>query len=167
MSRSPAARREADDEPAGPSDDGLPAITSIGGWVTNADTKIGVLAVVLAALAIGIVRQHNRAETLLRDDLGARAGVGLAALAGAAILTILATVFLIVALTPRLTTDSPSRFSFPHLAIADLDQLLLVTDRQPIRREALAQAQVLARMRWPSTAHSAEPCSARLQPRSP
>lgn len=126
-----------------PYDDALHAITTIGGYTNNADTKIGLLAGALTVLTGTVVRQRQRVETLLDGDVGVRAALALIALFLCAVLLVVAGAWLLNALRPRLNNDLPSRFAFPHLATATLQELV-EADPVRTREEAWIQAQTLA-----------------------
>ncbi len=128
-----------------PHDDALHAITTVGTWVNNADTKIGFLAGAMTALTLGVVKQRPRVEALWASDPGARGLVALALLSICAACLTLAGVWLFKALKPRLTNGEASRFAFPHLAVARLDDLV-AADPADIRREAWVQAQTLSKI---------------------
>jgi hypothetical protein len=74
-----------------------------------------------------------------------RSLVALAILTTGAMALAIAGVQVLRALRPRLAPGAPSRFSFPHLADADLDELL-AGDANQIRQEAWTQARTLARI---------------------
>ncbi len=132
-------------EPKAPKDneDVFLAITTIGPWVNNADTKIGLLVAALTVLTGGVVRQRPRVETLLDDGVHLRGGLALVALAVCVLAVIAAGAWLLRAVRPRLTNQEPSRFAFPYLANADL---AAVAEPDPVaaRKEAWIQAQTLA-----------------------
>ncbi|WP_147258772.1 Pycsar system effector family protein [Pseudonocardia hierapolitana] len=121
------------------------ALTTIGPWVNNADTKIGLLAAALTVMTGGAIRQRPRVETVLLAGMDTRGSIALASLAVCALALLTAGIYLFRALKPRLTNTAPSRFAFPHLADADLSQL---TDSDPaaVRAEGWIQAQTLARI---------------------
>jgi hypothetical protein len=126
-----------------PSDDAYLAITTVGPWVNNADTKIGLLATALTVLTAGVVRQRHTVETVIDTGVGWRAGIALCLLGVCVVALVIAGACLFKALKPRLTNAGPSRFAFPHLADADLDELAR-HDPEAIRREAWLQAKTLA-----------------------
>lgn len=128
-----------------PHDDAFHAVTTVGAYVNNADTKIGLLAAALTLLAGGVVRQRPRVEALLDAGLHQRGVVALLALGGCAVLLLSAGGCLFRALRPRLGNGLSSRFAFPHLAEADLDQLV-AADPAEIRKEAWIQAQALSKI---------------------
>jgi hypothetical protein len=128
-----------------PPDDAYLALTTYGGWINNADTKNGLLATALAALTIAAVRQRPRVEALVDAGVDRRGAVALALLGVAAASILVAGYWLFQALRPRLGNETASRFSFPYLAVADLTEYA-VYDAQDVRREALVQAQTLARI---------------------
>jgi hypothetical protein len=126
-----------------PRDDALHAISTIGAWVANADAKIGLLAAGLTVLAGGVVRQRRQVETLLKADLHPRAVIALVVLTASVLTLAAAAYFLDRALRPRLTNDQQSRFSFPYLADADINSLM-ISDATQVRREGWVQAKTLA-----------------------
>lgn len=128
-----------------PHDNALHAISTVGTWINNADTKIGFLATALTALTLGVVRQRPRVEVLWASDPGARGLAALALLAVCATCLVLAAAWLFKALRPRLTNGQASRFAFPHLAVAKLDDLV-EADPAQVRREAWIQAQTLSKI---------------------
>ncbi len=119
------------------------AITTIGPWINNADTKIGLLAAALTVLTGGALRQRPRVESLINDGVHLRGGIALATLALCSVAIVVAGVWLFRALRPRLTKREPSRFAFPNLADADL-ATLADADPAAARREGWVQAQTLA-----------------------
>lgn len=136
-------RRKAAPEPV---EDAYQAITTIGGWVTNAETKIGLLAAAVTVLAGAVVRQQERVELLLRSPVGCRASAALVALASCVAALALCAGYLFSALRPHLHQSEFSRFAFPDLADADLEMLADATSLQSARREAWVQARTLARI---------------------
>lgn len=128
-----------------PPDDAYLALSTNGTWINNADTKNGLLATALAALTIAAVKQRPRVEVLVDGGIDRRGAVALALIAVAAVSVLVAGYWLFEALRPRLGNDTNSRFAFPHLAEADLDDYA-VYDAEDVRREALLQAQTLARI---------------------
>jgi hypothetical protein len=126
-------------------EDAFLALSTIGPWVNNADTKIGLLATALTVLTCGAVRQRPRVEALVDGGVHLRGGLALAALVVCVIAVVVAGACLYRALRPRLTTDDPSRFAFPHLATADLGTLADM-DPATVRKEAWIQAQTLAQI---------------------
>jgi len=126
------------------------AITTIGPWINNADTKIGLLAAALTVLTGGALRQRPRVESLINDGVHLRGVIALATLALCSVAIVVAGAWLFRALRPRLTKREPSRFAFPHLAGADLATL---ADADPVaaRREGWVQAQTLAEIVLKST----------------
>ena len=125
-------------------DDALPAISTISTWVNNADTKIGLLGIVDTALTGAFVAQHNRAKTAI-DHAGLRSTITLVLLALGLTALVTSILFLFLALQPRLSSDHQSRFAFPWVADAELDDLL-AADHEKIRHEAWIQAQTLSRI---------------------
>ncbi len=132
-------------EPPKGNEDAFLAVTTIGPWVNNADTKIGFLATALTVLTTGVVRQRPRVEALVDGGVGVRDALALASLTTAAVMIVLAGAWLFLALKPRLTNEYPSRFAFPHLATADLTSLA-EPDPAQARVDAWIQAQTLARI---------------------
>jgi hypothetical protein len=135
---------QPDPRPLTASDDALPAMTSLTSWVGNADTKIGILTGGLVLLTGSYVRQRRPVETVLNalEPLGV---VALVLLALGVLALACAIGHVLVALRPRLAPGDRSRFSFPHLAEADLDELM-AGDAIQVRREAWSQARTLARI---------------------
>lgn len=129
--------------PAKPNDDAFLALTANGTWVNNADTKIGFLATATTVLTVAVVRQRHRVETLLDAGLHARGVVALILLAVCVLCLGAAAFWLFEALRPRLTNVETTRFAFPHLATAEVDDLMAY-DPQQVRREAWLQAKTLA-----------------------
>lgn len=74
-----------------------------------------------------------------------RGVLSLVLLAVCAVFLVVAGAWLFTALRPRLDNDKASRFAFPHLADADLDELADY-DPEEVRREAWMQAQTLAKI---------------------
>ncbi len=132
------------DPPKG-NEDVFLAITTIGPWVNNADSKIGLLVAALTVLTGGVIRQRPRVETLLDAGVHLRGGLALAALAVCVLAVVTAGAWLFRALRPRLTNREPSRFAFPHLAGAEL-MPLMDADSTAVRHEGWIQAQTLARI---------------------
>ncbi len=128
-----------------PHHDAFHAITTIGAWINNADTKTGLLAAALTVLTGGAVRQRPRVEVLLDAGPGSRGVVALVALGTCAVFLALAGVCLFRALRPRLTNTQDSRFAFPYLADADLDRLI-DDDPVAVRAEAWVHAQTLSKI---------------------
>ncbi len=126
-------------------EDAFLALSTIGPWVNNADTKIGLLATALTVLTCAAVRQRLRVEALLEEGVHLRGGLALTALVLCALAIVFADVCLFRALRPRLTNSAPSRFAFPHLAIADL-ATLVGADPAAVRAEAWIQAQTLSQI---------------------
>jgi hypothetical protein len=124
-------------------DDAVTALTSIGPWVNNADTKIGLLAAAMTVLTGALVHQRPRVEQLIRASASARNDVALAFIALSAVSLVVSAGWLLHALRPRLHNDKPSRFAFPHLAALDVDVLAL-HDAEAVRKEAWIQAKTLA-----------------------
>lgn len=131
---------------AEPVEDAYQAIATIGGWVTNAETKIGLLAAAATVLAGAVVRQQERVELLLRSPIGYRASAALLALAACVAALAVCAGHLFSALRPRLQRSEFSRFAFPDLADADLQMLADPASVQAVRREAWVQARTLARI---------------------
>ncbi len=132
-------------EPAKGNEDAFLAISTIGPWVNNADTKIGFLATALTVLTTAVVRQRPRVEALIDGGVGARDAVALACLALCAAMIALAGYWLFRALRPRLANPYPSRFAFPHLADADL-KAFAEPDPTAARAEAWIQARTLSQI---------------------
>ena len=130
-------------EPPEGNEDAFLAITTVGPWVNNADTKIGFLATALTVLTTGVVRQRPRVEAVVDVGVGVQAALALASLAVSAITIVVAGWWLFLALRPRIANPRPSRFAFPHLATAELKELA-EPDPQTARAEAWAQAQTLS-----------------------
>jgi hypothetical protein len=128
-----------------PHDDAFHAAITIGNWVNNADTKIGLLGAALTILTGAVVRQRSRVEALTRAPLHTREWAALALLSASVIALAVAAWYLYYAIRPRLSSDKPSRFSFPYLAVADL-ATLVNADPVQVRREAWIQAQALSRI---------------------
>lgn len=129
--------------PPKPNDDAFLALTTNGTWVNNADTKIGFLATATTVLTVAVVRQRLRVEALVEAGLHPRGVVALILLAVCAVCLVAAGFWLFEALRPRLTNEETTRFSFPHLATADIDDLMTY-DPQDVRQEAWLQAKTLA-----------------------
>ncbi len=132
-------------EPANGNEDAYLAVSTIGPWVNNADTKIGFLASALTLLTTGVVRQRPRVDAVIGGGVGLRDVVALGCLAISATMIVLAGYWLFRALRPRLANPEPSRFAFPHLVGADLETL---AKPEPLagRAEAWIQAQTLSRI---------------------
>jgi hypothetical protein len=126
-------------------EDAFLALSTIGPWVNNADTKIGLLATALTILTCGAVRQGARVEALVDAGFHIRGGLALAALVVCVVAIVVAASYLCRALRPRLTNGAPSRFAFPHLATADLGTLVDM-DPAGVRKEAWIQAQTLSQI---------------------
>lgn len=126
-------------------EDAFLALSTIGPWVNNADTKIGLLATALTVLTCGAVRQRPRVEAMYDAAFHIRGVLALTALVVCVVAIVVAGSCLYRALRPRLTNGSPSRFAFPHLATADLDKLADM-DPAAVRKEAWIQAQTLCQI---------------------
>lgn len=126
-------------------EDAFLALSTIGPWVNNADTKIGLLGTALTVLTCGAVRQRRRVEALFDEGIHFRGAVALAALLLCVIAIVVGGACLYRALRPRLTNGTPSRFAFPHLATADLEALADM-DPAAVRKEAWVQAQTLSQI---------------------
>lgn len=121
------------------------ALNTIGPWVNNADTKIGLLAAALTVMTGGVIRQRSRVEALIDTGVHVRGAIALVLLALCVVTLISAGICLFRALRPRLTNSAPSRFSFPHLADANLSDFA-DTDPAAVRIEGWIQAQNLAQI---------------------
>lgn len=137
-------RNPAQEPPKG-NEDAFLALTTIGAWVNNADTKIGFLATALTVLTTAVVRQRPRVDALLGSSVSTRDVFALICLAVCTAMIILAGYWLFRALKPRLTSPRPSRFAFPHLAGADLTALEQ-SNPAAVRAEAWFQASMLSRI---------------------
>lgn len=126
-------------------EDAFLALSTIGPWVNNADTKIGLLATALTVLTCGAVRQRPRVEALVDAGVHLRGTLALAAFVVCVVAIVVAGSCLYRALRPRLTNGDASRFAFPHLATADLDTLVDM-DSAAVREEAWIQAQTLSQI---------------------
>ncbi len=126
-------------------EDAFLALSTIGPWVNNADTKIGLLATALTVLTSGVVRQRSRVEALFDEGFHIRGGLALAALVVCVVAIVVAAACLYRALKPRLTNGDPSRFAFPHLATADV-KTLADMDPAAVREEAWTQVQTLSQI---------------------
>jgi len=126
-------------------EDAFLALSAIGPWVNNADTKIGLLATALTVLTCGAVRQRPRVEAVFDAGVHLRGGVALAALVVCIVAIVAAGTCLYRALKPRLTNGDPSRFAFPYLATTDLFTLV-DADPGAVRKEAWTQAQTLSQI---------------------
>jgi len=126
-------------------EDAFLALTTVGPWVNNADTKIGLLATALTILTTGVVRQRPRVETLLHRGVHPRGTLSLASLTVCTLMVMLAGYWLFRAFSPRLENPEPSRFAFPHLAEVDL-ATLVDADAAVIRAEAWIQVRTLSRI---------------------
>jgi len=91
------------------------AITTIGPWINNADTKIGLLAAALTVLTGGALRQRPRVESLINDGVHLRGGIALATLALCSVAIVVAGVWLFRAL--RLGSRSVSRAGLRFLTL--------------------------------------------------
>lgn len=126
-------------------EDAFLALSTIGSWVNNADTKIGLLATALTVLTCGAVRQRPRVAAIFDAGVHLRGGLALGALAVCVAAIVVAGSCLYRALRPRLTNGAPSRFAFPCLATADLVALRDV-DPVAVREEAWIQAKTLSQI---------------------
>jgi hypothetical protein len=136
------------DDPPGPPpkyDDALAALTGVGSYVNNADTKIGVLVGALVLLTAAVVHHRPRVAALIHAGPGARGGTALVLFWICCATLVVAGWHLFWAVRPRLTNGEPSRFAFPHLATADLGRLT-AHDPVAIRGEAWIQAQTLSKI---------------------
>ncbi len=125
-----------------PPDDARFAITSFSGWITNADTKTGLLAAAVTVLTSTIVSQSDRAIALLPPH-GARQVAAVLAL-GPSLLALAVTAFwLLRALLPRMTNPGFSRYSWPAVAASTPSELASLTATKD-RAEAWLQAHTLA-----------------------
>lgn len=128
-------------------DDAYLAITTIGGWVANAETKVGLLAAAITVLASAVAGQLDVLTGLLKSDVGLRTWAALCAFSLSSLALVACAGFLFAAVRPRLGPgDEPSRFSFPNLADADLDALADPESVATARKEAWLQARTLARI---------------------
>lgn len=145
MGTGPVPPRSRAPEPPKGNEDAYLAVSTIGSWVNNADTKIGFLATALTVLTTGVVRQRPRVDAIVHGGVGLRDGAALGCIVISATMIVLAGYWLFRALRPRLTNPEPSRFAFPHLAGADL-KTLVEPDPPGARAEAWIQAQTLSRI---------------------
>lgn len=128
-------------------DDAYQAITTIGGWVTNAEAKVGLLTAAVTVLAGAVVRQRDQVEQLLLATVDTRGLIGLIALGVCVVALVVCAWHLFRALQPHLDVgQEPSRFAFPDLAGAELEVLADPASVATARREAWVQAQTLARI---------------------
>lgn len=134
------------DTPPAPVDDAYQAITTISGWVTNAETKIGLLAAAVTVLFGAVVRQQEHVEEVLAAPFGYRSAAALLLLAACVGALAVCGWHLITALRPHLDRSEFSRFAFPDLADADLDRLANPDSVRAARREAWVQARTLAQI---------------------
>jgi hypothetical protein len=111
-------------------------------WITNADTKAGLLSAASAVL-VGAVGSQQRAITAVLSPRGSLEYIGLGLLIAWTLSLSVALAALGYALVPRIPHPSaPSRFAFPTVARSDWP--LTPISRAGAAREAWAEAKVLA-----------------------
>lgn len=130
------------DEPEDDLDDGHHAIAYVAAWITNADTKAGLLSAVLALVVAALTQQPDAIADALPPTDGsdwiAVVMFGLVVLGLATSLALLA-----LALVPRSpTSQQPNRFGYPTLARAEWTHT--PAGRRQAASEAWEQAHVLA-----------------------
>ncbi|PRY35400.1 hypothetical protein CLV43_114319 [Umezawaea tangerina] len=125
------------------------AIAQFSGWVTNADTKAGLLATATTILGGALVGQRTAIRASFTPDSWREW-----ALAAVLVWTLAAVVTTAVALTaalrPRVVARGHSRFSWPTVAATPVHELL-AADRRTAAREAWRAAHdlaVIARMKF-------------------
>lgn len=124
-------------------DDAFQALDSVAAWVTAAEQKTGLLATALTVLAGVVASKRTQVLATFQGGLEGREIVAFVPYCVCLVSLAVSAAFLVAALRARTEPGPPSRFAFPYLAIARIDDLM-ATDEQAIRREAWSQAQTLA-----------------------
>lgn len=143
--RSQRQPRQAPPVPASVSaDDARFAITAFAGWITNADTKTGLLAAAVTVLTSTVVSQSDRAIALLPPQ-GVRQVAAVVAIVACLAALAVTAFWLLRALLPRTTNAGFSRYSWPAVAALSPRELVAMTAIED-RAEAWLQAHTLARI---------------------
>ncbi len=121
----------------------LRAIADFGFWIQNADTKAGLLGVVLGALVAALVSQGDLIREVAARP-GTRAWPAWVLLACHLLTLAGAFAELVRSQLPRLRPSGESAYAFPWVAVQDLDTLL--KPGRAAGRHAWRHARLLARI---------------------
>ncbi len=122
----------------------LRAIADFGFWIQNADTKAGLLGVLLGALVAALISQAGLVQQVA-TRAGARAWPAWALLACHLVALGGAFAELVRSQLPRLRPSGESAYAFPWVAGQDLDTLT-AAGRAATGRSAWQHARLLARI---------------------
>jgi hypothetical protein len=136
-------------------DDAYKAISEFSGWVTNADTKAGLLASATTLVGGGIASQRAKVRESFRPATVAD-WIELIAICVSILAVLVAVVALVVVLRPQARRFGFSRFSWPAVVVHEVAELAAMSGRTQ-RMEAWQTAHDLAviaqqKFRWLSVA---------------
>lgn len=129
------------------SDDARFAITQMSAWIANADVKAGLIATADTVLVSALVSQRREAVDSARQ-LDVTDAIGLISLGLSALGVLWSAFYLLQVLTPRMRSVQKTRYSWPSLAQAKVDDLIDAdpeTDRREAWTSAIALANIAAR----------------------
>ena len=125
------------------------AITHVAAFITNADAKAGLLAAALSFTVAAVAGQRPEIAKLIHSHTAAD-GLALSMMALAVLAFTISAVHVVQAIQPRVDSAVSTRFGWPTLADAEIDDLVAVCAAAAVREAWLhaKQLSLIARAKF-------------------